>query len=76
MTAQIYEAGKEYWSIVSRVRKHNFRALMWNTAQKELNHIIATNPNNGVRKKAIAFLSHNRPTSPSNLPEDSGPRLA
>lgn len=72
----LIEDGKEYWEIVSRVRRHNSRPLVVKVAITELNTLIAKTRSDAVRKRCLNWVARNQPYSPSNNPSGSGPRYA
>lgn len=74
---ELYESGKEYWEVMSRVRRHEFRPMVVKAAISQLNTLITTTKSDVIRGrafKAVSMLNHK--SSPSNNGGGGGPRYA
>lgn len=72
----LYEDAKEYWVVISRVRKNKSTPLMIRAAINDFNRMLPTVTNPAVKNRILKFLSHNHKYSPSDFGGGGGPRRA
>jgi hypothetical protein len=73
---ELLEQGKDYWTVMSRVRKRGNSPLMLRAAVSELYELLPTTSNPAVKSRMLKFIAANRKYSPSDWGGGGGPRRA
>lgn len=74
--ADIHDEGKQYWTIIRRVRQHNGRPMIMKAATNELSELATTTKSEAIKRRCLQWLALNQKHSPGNGGGSSGPRHA
>lgn len=74
--ADFYYEGQEYWTILKRVRAHNYRPMIMKAARNDLSALARKTTSEAVKRRCLQWLALNQKDSPGNGGNTPGPKTA